>query len=205
MHSPGGGSGWERLFRLVFSRSSNPIALLDERRCFVEVNDPALALLGRSREQVLGTSVLDSIRPAERPAAMREWDEFLDAGEYSGRRALLRGDGSESVVDFAARLADVGGRRVAIFVVTLAEDSPLREGAVSTPDPLLTSREREVVTQIALGRETSEIAGELHISAETVRTHVRNAMSKLGAHTRAQLVAIVLSGERALQLPQPEE
>lgn len=205
MQTPGGGSGWERLFRLVFARSSNPIALLDELRCFVEVNDPAVALLGRPREQVLGTSVMDSIRPAERATAMQEWEEFLSAGEYSGRRALLRGDGSEIVVDFAARLAEVDGRRVAIFVVTLAEDGPWRDGGVPSAEPVLTRREREVVTQIALGRETGEIAGELHISAETVRTHVRNAMSKLGAHTRAQLVAIVLSGERALELPRPEE
>ncbi len=62
----------------------------------------------------------------------------------------------------------------------------------------LTKRERELVTLIALGRETDEIAKELHISQETVRTHVRNAMSKLGAHTRAQLVALVLSNEQAV-------
>ena len=46
---------------------------------------------------------------------------------------------------------------------------------------------------------SSEIAKVLNISSETVRTHVRNAMTKLGAHTRAQLVALVLSNERAVQ------
>ena len=63
----------------------------------------------------------------------------------------------------------------------------------------LTKREREVVRLIALGRATGEIAMVLNISSETVRTHVRNAMTKLGAHTRAQLVALVLSNERAVQ------
>jgi DNA-binding CsgD family transcriptional regulator len=62
----------------------------------------------------------------------------------------------------------------------------------------LTEREREVVTLIALGRETAQIAEELHISPETVRTHVRNAMSRLGAHTRAQLVAMVLCSDHAV-------
>jgi DNA-binding CsgD family transcriptional regulator len=62
----------------------------------------------------------------------------------------------------------------------------------------LTKREREVVGLIALGRATSEIAKVLNISPETVRTYVRNAMTKLGAHTRAQLVALVLSNERAV-------
>jgi DNA-binding NarL/FixJ family response regulator len=64
----------------------------------------------------------------------------------------------------------------------------------------LTRREREIVTMIALGKETPQIAQELHIAPDTVRTHVRNAMSKLGAHTRAQLVAIVLCTEQAMSM-----
>jgi DNA-binding NarL/FixJ family response regulator len=54
---------------------------------------------------------------------------------------------------------------------------------------LLTPRERTVVSLIGQGYETAAIARELVISPETVRTHVRNAMSKAGARTRAQLVA----------------
>jgi DNA-binding CsgD family transcriptional regulator len=37
-----------------------------------------------------------------------------------------------------------------------------------------------------------DIAEELSISPETVRTHVRNAMAKLDVHTRAELVAVAL-------------
>lgn len=73
---------------------------------------------------------------------------------------------------------------------------PGRRGPWGSQPPL-TKRERELVTLIALGRSTEEIAEELCISGATVRTHVRNAMSKLGAHTRAQLVALVLSNEQA--------
>lgn len=47
------------------------------------------------------------------------------------------------------------------------------------------------MTLIALAHEGPQIAGKLHISEATVR-HVRNAMSKQGARTRAQLVAISL-------------
>ena len=42
---------------------------------------------------------------------------------------------------------------------------------------------------IALGLSGPEIATELHLSHATVRTHVRNAMNKLGASSRAHLVA----------------
>jgi DNA-binding CsgD family transcriptional regulator len=39
---------------------------------------------------------------------------------------------------------------------------------------------------------TTVAAGQLGISPETVRTHVRNAMNKLGARTRAQAIAVAL-------------
>ena len=42
------------------------------------------------------------------------------------------------------------------------------------------------------------MADELHISHDTVRTHVRNAMAKLGARSRAHLVALVLADGQAL-------
>jgi DNA-binding CsgD family transcriptional regulator len=60
------------------------------------------------------------------------------------------------------------------------------------PAPL-TTREKEIVGRIALGEVTPEICAALHIAPDTVRTHVRNAMAKTGARTRAQLIAIALT------------
>ena len=57
----------------------------------------------------------------------------------------------------------------------------------------LTSREREVVALVALGRRRREIAAQLFISEATVKTHVRNAMHKLDVHSQAQLVAVALT------------
>jgi DNA-binding CsgD family transcriptional regulator len=54
---------------------------------------------------------------------------------------------------------------------------------------------------VALGRSGPEIADELGIAHDTVRTHVRNAMTKAGARSRAHLVARAL-GE-GLILGQP--
>jgi PAS domain S-box-containing protein len=201
MRQPGEQSGWERLFWLVFARTSNPIVLLDERRRIVDVNDSALSLLQRDRADAIGSSIVESVKPDERAASTREWRAFLRSGEYSGKRALVRADGSEVQIDFAARLETLDGRRLAIYVA-MVEQSPASCAAARAPAPELglTNREREVVTLIALGLETAEIAAELHISSETVRTHVRNAMSKLGARTRAQLVAIVLCRGHAVDM-----
>jgi PAS domain S-box-containing protein len=197
MHGPDQGVGWERLFWLVFARSSNSILLLDERRLIVDLNDAALELFGAKRQQLIGTSIVDSILPAERELAASQWGEFLDTGEYAGARVLIRADGAEVQIEFAARMAEVGGRRLAVYVAA-GNDPPYSPSPTLSGELPLTEREREVVTLIALGRETAQIAAELHISAETVRTHVRNAMARLGAHTRAQLVAIVLCTEQAV-------
>jgi RNA polymerase sigma factor (sigma-70 family) len=52
----------------------------------------------------------------------------------------------------------------------------------------LTSREREVLLLVAQGFTNREIAERLHISAKTVESHRGNLMSKLDAHSRADLV-----------------
>jgi DNA-binding NarL/FixJ family response regulator len=56
----------------------------------------------------------------------------------------------------------------------------------------LSEREREVLRLLADGLANEEIGKTLHISPETVRTHVRKAMAKLEADTRTQAVAIAL-------------
>lgn len=192
-----GEPGWEQLFWLVFDRSSHPIVLLDDQRRIMSANDAALSLWGGSREALVGTSMVDSIKESERPQAAREWEAFLRSGEYSGMRDIVRADGSIVEVEFAARWAYVGERRLAVYVATATVDRRQRRPHLRSGLPL-SNREREVVTLIALGRDTNEIAAELHISPETVRSHVRNAMSKLEVHTRAQLVAVAMAGETML-------
>ncbi|MDW5325822.1 helix-turn-helix transcriptional regulator [Plantactinospora sp. KLBMP9567] len=56
----------------------------------------------------------------------------------------------------------------------------------------LTDRERGVLRLVAAGEPTRRIAGQLGISAETVETHVRSGMRKLGARTRTEAAALAL-------------
>lgn len=185
--------GWEHAFWMVFRRSANPVALLDEERRFADLNEAFAAQLGRTRIELLGTSIADLIIPIERPRAARQWSSFvLHGGEYTGRRRLVRGDGSLEEVEFAARMIPGLGRRLAVYVVLLTHSRWPTPAALAPPPRPLTKREREVVTLIALGSETDDIGRALFISPETVRSHVRNAMAKLQAHTRAQLVAEAL-------------
>ena len=75
-------------------------------------------------------------------------------------------------------------------------DPRLSPGDAEGAAPSLTTREREVCTLLATGLSGEEIAEKLFLSAETVRTHIRNAMQRLGVKTRAQLIAqAITTGE----------
>jgi DNA-binding NarL/FixJ family response regulator len=56
----------------------------------------------------------------------------------------------------------------------------------------LSPREREIMGLLSQGLSGEEAAKQLFLSSETVRTHVRNAMTKLGAATRAHAVALAI-------------
>jgi DNA-binding NarL/FixJ family response regulator len=57
-------------------------------------------------------------------------------------------------------------------------------------DDALTEREIEVLRHVAGGNRNKDIAGQLFISEETVKVHLKHIMDKLGASDRTQAVAI---------------
>ena len=67
-----------------------------------------------------------------------------------------------------------------------------------SPEPkqtVLSARECEVLTLLGHGLNGEQIAAELVLSPETIRTHVRNAMGKLQANTRVHALALALQGD----------
>jgi DNA-binding NarL/FixJ family response regulator len=58
----------------------------------------------------------------------------------------------------------------------------------------LTDREREVLTHVARGLSNSELAETLFISENTVKTHVKRVITKLGARDRVQAVVMAYEG-----------
>jgi DNA-binding CsgD family transcriptional regulator len=63
----------------------------------------------------------------------------------------------------------------------------------------LTAREVEVLRLVAAGLSNTDIAGHLVISLETVKTHVGNVLTKLGATNRTQ--AVIAAYESGLVVP----
>jgi DNA-binding CsgD family transcriptional regulator len=70
-----------------------------------------------------------------------------------------------------------------------------------TASPLLTKREQQIVGYAALGHESKLIAYELGISDSTVRVLLSRAAAKLGARSRAELIATFLAATDAAPKP----
>ena len=167
-----------------------PASLHDPDGRFVHMNAAAERASGSSNAQLLGGHFTDLLPP-----------EARENVETQFRRAVERGEPT----DFETVFLDASGR----LRGTRAQHLPLRDGDTVVgvlilafdvhrlpseplrlkPDPRLTPRQREVLTLIASGLSTGEVAQELTLSPETVRNHLRNAFRELRAHSRVEAVA----------------
>lgn len=176
------------------------MVLIDEKRNHVDVNGAYLTLLGYRRDQILGRPVYSLIVGGPR-ASEAEWHAAISQGQFTGHTEMRRADGTLVAIQYAATTEVVTGRYLVLFVILTSSRWGSRfrrtipSGGESAP---LSAREREVVRLVALGYTSPEIADTLHITCDTVRTHVRNAMGKLQARSRAHLVAKALAEGVAL-------
>ena len=193
--------GWPALFRSAFRQSRNPMVLVDEKR-YIDRRERRLpaGLSGYKRAELLGEPTHRFVAgdPAFSP---QEWAAQLAKVEFEGDVGLVCADGTVVLSHWGATVARVTRQRL-VLVVMLSRSrwgGRFRRTHSLDAEPLeLSDREREIVHLVALGRSGPEIAEELGIAHDTVRTHVRNAMEKLGARSRAHMVAKAIGEGHAL-------
>jgi DNA-binding CsgD family transcriptional regulator len=168
-------------FAIVFEEAPDPMLLIGDDRVFLGGNRRARELLQVSAE-LLVTLRIDDI--ARTPELEERWAAFQRDGHQQGSVLVRAQDGTEHAVELRARANYEPGRHLAIL-------RPVGTSR-SSGEGKLSGREREVLRLLATGATGSEIARALFLSRATVATHVRNAMAKLGAHTRIEAVVIAL-------------
>jgi DNA-binding NarL/FixJ family response regulator len=111
----------------------------------------------------------------------------LISGLDSGARGYALKEGTPKELIGALETVADGGTYV---------DPRLRPALLSAKatqtQSVLSKREREIMDLLAQGLTGEQVAERLVLSAETVKTHIRNAMAKLEAHTRVHAIAIAL-------------
>jgi LuxR family transcriptional regulator, regulator of acetate metabolism len=120
-------------------------------------------------------------RPADRPTGGR-WEEVRQA--YAELRALAQHAGDATL---RTRLHDIAGRLAA---ASLPPEGPAR--------PPLSPRELDVLACVAVGCTNATAADQLGLRPETVKSYLRSAMRKVGAHSRLEAV---VAARRAGILP----
>lgn len=111
----------------------------------------------------------------------------------AGATGFLLKDATSPELVAAVRAAHLGttvlAHDAAARLVTHRRTAAPAGGPRDTPLAThLTARERDIVRAVAAAASNSEIASQLHISENTVKSHVARILSKLGLRDRVQLV-----------------
>ncbi len=155
--------------------------------------DVDLAIMDVSLPDITGVEVLREIRRRGIETSVIFFTAFADRGlvteaiDAGAQGFVMKGSPVRDLV-WAIEVVMSGGTFV--DPVLAGEVIGPRQGDAEVQQ--LTTREREVLRLLAAGHTTKEIARELTIAPDTARTHIQNAMRRLGAETRAQAIAIAL-------------
>jgi DNA-binding NarL/FixJ family response regulator len=114
----------------------------------------------------------------------RTGGDDINRALQAGAHAYLFKDTSSEELVSAIRTVAQGGRYVPPVVGRKAEQLP---NATE-----LTSREREVLLWLARGGSNEAIGAALGITTETVKSHMKNILGKLGLKSRSEAVALCL-------------
>ena len=114
----------------------------------------------------------------------RTGGDDINRALLAGAHAYLFKDATSEELVAAIRTVAQGGRYVPPIVGRRAEQTP------SALD--LTSREREVLLWLARGYSNDGISTALGITEETVKSHMKNILGKLGLKSRSEAVTLCL-------------
>ena len=156
---------------------------------------PDVVLLDVRMPDLDGTDVLHALRRDGLSTRVVLLSAALDGGLVYG--AIAAGAGAyvskaadrATILDVVARVARGGTYLPPELMDGLAAQIRLRE---RDDRPALTAREREVLRLTADGWSAPGIAGELHLSTATVKTHLQSLYEKLGVRDRAAAVATAM-------------
>jgi len=133
----------EAQFRSLFENALDAVLIADDQARFVDANPAACSLLGGSRQQVVGSSLYDYMRPDRKESVAELWREFLETGSKRGLVRVYRLNGTSLVVDYSSTAHFAPGLNL-----TVLRDVSLQR---QLEEQLRQSQKMEAVGQLAGG------------------------------------------------------
>ncbi|SME46862.1 Response regulator protein VraR [Bacillus mobilis] len=161
----------------------------EEALTFVQTKRPDIVLMDLSMPK------MDGIEATKRIKQYDETIKILILSSFSEQDYVL--PALEAGAD-GYQLKEVQPEQLVASIIAVHEGNAnfhpkvtpalLGRSAVKKENPfsMLTKREQEVLREIAKGKSNKEIAAELHITEQTVKTHVSNVLAKLEVDDRTQ-------------------
>lgn len=165
--------------------------------------EQALAVLAQVQTDILlldlnmpvmdGLGVVEAVRRVgDKPRILMLTISQNDADLLAAIRAgadgyLLKNTEPEDLRRALLRVAQ--GQSVLSPEVTAPVLRALMQGGHEAPPSVLSEREMEILDMLALGQTTQQIANGLFLSENTIKTHVRHILEKLGAANRTEAVS----------------
>lgn len=179
-----------------FERSLHPMLVVDSVRRYVDANAAASLFMRMPREEIIRHRVDEFVPPEGLADFDNSWRAFISRGSAPAESEWYF-PADETRIPIVVGCTSIGSDLHLIVVLPWGSpeeaETALVDDARTGDGSALTKRERQMLTLLALGHSGEQIAQELFISPETVRTHVQHARSKLGASTRTHAIAIALT------------
>jgi DNA-binding NarL/FixJ family response regulator len=169
----------------LVGEASNGKEALDQYR----LHRPDVTLMDLQMPMMSGTETIMAIRrefPNARIIVLTTYGgdfQVVRALKAGARGYVLKGHVHKALLD-TIRAVHIGLKRIPPEIAA--------ELAARLGEEDLTEREIGVLRLIAAGNANKEIAAQLCISDETVKSHITNILGKLGAHDRTHAVTIAL-------------
>ena len=165
---------------LELARSKRPdVVLLDVRMPNISGIEAAQRIKGELKEIVVIM------------LSAAEDEKSIERAMYAGADGYLSKEVNSEELVAAIRNAIRGERVFSRSILNLLEGK-VKEQKTDQPSVKLTKREEEIVTLVAKGLTSQDIAKKLFISPRTVETHRARIMDKLGVNNAAGLVRFAL-------------